>query len=161
MLRQPQGPRLLLSHCSSTPRPWPSSPGARTANQQPCSSPWEEGQVRKGSGLDSPVAVTIFFGANDSALKGTGACVSLVHLSLFSVKANLSFYTFFKCFCYLPGGSFAKLKMGSPSLLPFISSFFSLPTSQRPGSLADLQFLRFDVFGAHLCCTWFLRSLFS
>uniref|UniRef100_A0A8C6DU29 Isoamyl acetate-hydrolyzing esterase 1 homolog n=1 Tax=Moschus moschiferus TaxID=68415 RepID=A0A8C6DU29_MOSMO len=25
--------------------------------------------IRKGSGLDSPVAVTIFFGANDSALK--------------------------------------------------------------------------------------------
>lgn len=80
--------------------------------------------VRKGSGLDSPVAVTIFFGANDSALKGTGTCVSLVHLSLFSVKANLTFYTFFRCFRYLPGGSFAKLKMGSPSLLPFISSFF-------------------------------------
>lgn len=40
------------------------------------------------------MAVTIFFGANDSALKGTGTCVSLVHLSLFSVKANLTFYTF-------------------------------------------------------------------
>ena len=54
LLRQPQGPRLLLSHCSSTPRPWPSSPGARTANQQPCSSPWEEGQVRKGSACFLP-----------------------------------------------------------------------------------------------------------
>lgn len=82
--------------------------------------------VRKGSGLDSPVAVTIFFGANDSALKGTGTCVSLGLLSLFSVKANLSFYTFFKCFRYLPGGSFAKLRVGSPSLLPFISSVLNV-----------------------------------
>ena len=54
------------------------------------------------------------------------ALVSLGLLSLFSVKANLSFYTFFKCFRYLPGGSFAKLTVGSPSLLPFISSVFNV-----------------------------------
>lgn len=82
--------------------------------------------VRKGSGLDSPVAVTIFFGANDSALKGTATCVSVVRLSLFSVTANLSFCTFFNCFHYLTGGSFAKLTVGSPSLLPVISSVFNV-----------------------------------
>lgn len=82
--------------------------------------------VRKGSGLDSPVAVTIFFGANDSALKGTATCVSVVRLSLFSVTANLSFCTFFNCFHYLPGGSFARLTVGSPSLLPVISSVFNV-----------------------------------
>ena len=31
--------------------------------------------IKKGTGLDSPVAVTIFFGANDSALKGKGIFV--------------------------------------------------------------------------------------
>jgi hypothetical protein len=31
--------------------------------------------IRMGSSLDSPVAVTIFFGANDSALKGKGIFV--------------------------------------------------------------------------------------
>ncbi|KAB0366101.1 hypothetical protein FD755_008181, partial [Muntiacus reevesi] len=42
--------------------------------------------VRKGSGLDSPVAVTIFFGANDSALKDENP---KQHVPLEEFAANL------------------------------------------------------------------------
>lgn len=43
--------------------------------------------IRKGNILDSPVAVTIFFGANDSALKGKGVLV--FSQFIFHVTANL------------------------------------------------------------------------
>lgn len=43
--------------------------------------------IRKGNILDSPVAVTIFFGANDSALKGKGVWV--FSQFIFHVTANL------------------------------------------------------------------------
>lgn len=50
--------------------------------------------IREGNSLDTPVAVTIFFGANDSALKGKGIFVFLVQY--FYVIANLC--TFFNCY---------------------------------------------------------------
>lgn len=45
--------------------------------------------IRKGNALDSPVAVTIFFGANDSALKGKGVFVFPGSLSRYSKRTRM------------------------------------------------------------------------
>lgn len=95
--------------------------------------------------MDNPVAVTIFFGANDSALKGKGI---FLFSSSFSIVFTLqqTLYTFFQLFTCLPIDSFAKFIMNSLSLLMCISSgfnvseFYSQFIFYMPGLLADLKF---------------------